>query len=71
MSEASPVMPQSVRSFTWNVFSISQEMVWLRRPKRRSEAMATQFLPAIAITAAPLYCIMLDMFAPPPWCRWA
>ena len=59
-SVARPVRPHRVLSFTWNVFLISQEMVWLRRPYRLSLAMATQFLPAIAITAEPLY-DMIDM----------
>jgi hypothetical protein len=66
MSVARPVRPQSVRSLTWKVFSISQEMVWLRRPYRRSEAIPTHFLPAMQMTAAPLYCMMDDILPSPP-----
>ena len=62
-SVASPVSPTHVRSFILNVFCISHPIVWLRMPYRRSDAIATQFFPAIAMTAEPLYCIIDDMRA--------
>ena len=64
MSVARPVRPTSTRSLIWKTFFMSQPMVWFLMPYRMSLAMATQSFPAIAITAAPLYCMMLDMAHP-------
>ena len=61
MSVARPVRPTSTRSLIWKTFFMSQPMVWFLMPYRMSLATATQSFPAIAITAAPLYCMMLDM----------
>jgi hypothetical protein len=65
MSVARPVRPTNALSPIWKIFFISHPMVWFRMPYRLSLAMAMQSLPAIAMTAAPLYCMMLDM-APRP-----
>lgn len=65
MSVARPVRPTKALSPTWKIFFISHPIVWFRMPYRLSLAMAMQSLPAIAMTAAPLYCMMLDMVARP------
>lgn len=54
-SVARPARPTKMRSFIWKTLRKSQETVWAWAPRRVSEAMATQFLPLIAIMAAPLY----------------
>lgn len=64
MSDARPVRPTMILSLIWKSFFISVPIVWFLMPKRLSEAMATQFLPVIAMTAAPLYCMMDDMADP-------
>merc|ERR1740130_581726 len=61
MSVARPVRPQRTRSFIWNIFFMSQPFVWFLMPYRESLAIAIQSLPAMAITAAPLYCMMDDI----------
>ena len=56
MSVASPVRPTRTRSFIWKTFCMSQPIVWFLMPYRESLATAMQSLPAMAMTAAPLYC---------------
>ena len=68
-SLASPVRPTMTLSLIWKTFCISQPTVWLRIPYRRSLAIAMQSLPAIAITAAPLYCMIDDIAPTAVWGR--
>ena len=53
-SVASPARPTNVLS-NWNTLRKSQDTVWAWAPRRVSQAIPTQFLPVIAIMAAPLY----------------
>ena len=68
-SLASPVRPTMTLSLIWKTFCISQPTVWFRMPYRRSLAIAMQSLPAIAITAAPLYCMIDDIAPAAGWGR--
>jgi len=53
-SVARPARPTNVLS-NWNTLRKSQETVCAEAPRRVSHAIPTQFLPVIAIIAAPLY----------------
>lgn len=53
-SVARPARPTNVLS-NWNTLRKSHETVWAWAPRRVSQAIPTQFLPVIAIIAAPLY----------------
>jgi len=53
-SDARPARPTK-DLLNWNTLRKSQATVWAWAPRRVSQAMPTQFLPVIAIIAAPLY----------------
>lgn len=53
-SVARPASPMNDLLY-WNTLRKSQETVWAWAPRRVSQAIPTQFLPVIAIIAAPLY----------------
>jgi len=53
-SVARPASPTN-DLLNWNTLRKSHETVWAWAPRRVSQAIPTQFLPVIAIIAAPLY----------------